>query len=229
MIQASDGFFYGTTEQGSYGGRSSAWTPPATHRDPPLRLVLRATVGGRAERLIEGATASSTEQPRSAANQSPRTVMESSTGWTKPAPSRSCTRSRGPTAPSRGPRSCTVRRQSLRLHRRRRSVRLGRAVPRRSPRLRSPPPTLTRLTLTPSSVVGGRARPERSRSAAQRHQAERIVTLERHLVRRLVAATVTVPAGATSASFAVSTEAGQANEDGDDQRRATTAAPSRRR
>jgi uncharacterized repeat protein (TIGR03803 family) len=197
VIQASDGFFYGTTEQGGYGGEifrmDAAGNFTVIHRFDSY-----FSDGGRPRSgLIEGrdgflyGTASSGGQPVTASRYG--VVYR----WTRPAQSRPV----------------------VRLHGRRRSVRVGRAVPRRSRGSRASGPAAD-PDGTDARAVGRRGRAELDRdghaSVARTIGRSGRRTLEQQLDRSLRSGDRDGPRRCDKRLLRRLDQTGQADEDGDD-------------
>ena len=173
VIQASDGFFYGTTEQGGYGGEifrmDAAGNFTVLHRFDAYASDGWRPVSG----LIEGrdgflyGTAPIGGQPVTASRYGvvyrmdkagTVTVVHTFTGPDGLRPLAALVQ-----GADGGLYGSTVVGGAFGLGV---LFRVDTAAP-------TPPPTLTGLTLKPSSVAGGQTRPGRSRSAAPRRRATR--------------------------------------------------------
>jgi uncharacterized repeat protein (TIGR03803 family) len=210
VIQASDGFFYGTTEQGGYGGEifrmDAAGNFTVIHRFDSY-----FSDGGRPRSgLIEGrdgflyGTTPSGGQPVTASRYGviyrmdkagTVTVLHTFTG-----------------PDGREPWAALVQGADGQLYG---STVVGGALGlgvlfRVDPAAPAPPaplPTLTGLTLAPSSVVGGQSSTGTVTLGGPAASGGAVVALSSSSSSLAsVPATVTVPAGATSASFVVSTQ-----------------------
>jgi uncharacterized repeat protein (TIGR03803 family) len=206
VIQASDGFFYGTTEQGGYGGEifrmDAAGNLTVLHRFDAYASDGMRPVSG----LIEGrdgflyGTAPIGGQPVTAPSRygvvyrmdraGTVTVLHTFTG------------------PDGGtPRAALVQAADGQLYG---STILGGAFGlgalfRVDPGAPAPLPTLTGLALAPFVVVGGQSSTGTVMLGGPAPSGGAVVALSSNLSVASVPATVTVPAEATSASFAVST------------------------
>ncbi|HSC90508.1 MAG TPA: choice-of-anchor tandem repeat GloVer-containing protein [Gaiellaceae bacterium] len=208
VVQASDGFFYGTTELGGYGGGifrlDAAGNFAVVHRFDAYASDGRSPVSG----LTEGrdgflyGTAPLGGQPVTAPSRrgvvyrmdtaGAVTVVHTFTGPDGAAPQAALVQ-----GADGGLYGSTVVGGAFGLG----------VLFRLDPAAPSPPPTVTGLTLTPTSVAGGQSSTGRVTLSGPAPSGSAVVTLSSSNSSLVsVPQALVVPAGATSASFTASTK-----------------------